>query len=378
MLVPACWRMLFLENSTISDAMSTSRIRDSDAVRFSWYVARLLSVCSRRFCTAPNPARASLTTWIASSIFEMSEPSAARVNAAVPIAVAMSVVSASIVSPSPAPTWKVMVASAPSRSMSLNFEFPAMRVISSFSWSTSSWIDVLSSVESVPFWYCTASSRVRCSMEWISFNEPSAVWTSDTASWVLRWAWPRPLTWPRSRSLIARPAASSAARLIREPDESFSIDFCSLLFVPTRLRWALNASMLLFTRRDMCVYLLDVRPERLPVALVSRGDRPPAPAAEARLSAAWTHARCAPGTRNGRPWGRPFTIRPPAGPASRRRHFWLVLPQQREDRLGRLVGLREHARAGLAEDVELGQLDHLGRHVHVADTGLGRGQVLLV
>ena len=45
---------------------------------------------------------------------------------------------------------------------------------------------------------------------------------------------------------------------------------------------------------------------------------------------------------------------------------------------GRLVGLREHARAGLLQDVELGEVRHLLRHVDVADAALGRGQVLLV
>src|ERR1700754_3297241 len=50
---------------------------------------------------------------------------------------------------------------------------------------------------------------------------------------------------------MARPAASSAARLMRRPDESFSIDFDCAYCVDCRLRWALNASMLLLTRRDM-------------------------------------------------------------------------------------------------------------------------------
>ena len=36
MLVPACCRMLYFVNLVISAAMSTSRIRDSEAVRFSW------------------------------------------------------------------------------------------------------------------------------------------------------------------------------------------------------------------------------------------------------------------------------------------------------------------------------------------------------
>ena len=36
MLVPACCRMLSFVNFVISAAMSTSRMRDSEAVRFSW------------------------------------------------------------------------------------------------------------------------------------------------------------------------------------------------------------------------------------------------------------------------------------------------------------------------------------------------------
>ncbi len=52
-------------------------------------------------------------------------------------------------------------------------------------------------------------------------------------------------------SEIARPAASSAARLMRRPDDSFSIDFDSAMEVLKRLRWALNASTFVFTRRDI-------------------------------------------------------------------------------------------------------------------------------
>src|SRR5690349_14545842 len=44
-----------------------------------------------------------------------------------------------------------------------------------------------------------------------------------------------------------------------------------------------------------------------------------------------------------------------------------ALAQQREDALGRLVRLGQHRGAGLLQDVELGELRHLGRHVHVAD-----------
>src|SRR3954471_9001022 len=55
-----------------------------------------------------------------------------------------------------------------------------------------------------------------------------------------------------------------------------------------------------------------------------------------------------------------------------------ALAQERENALRGLVGLREHARAGLLQDLELGEVDHLRGHVHVADPALGRHQVLLV
>ena len=55
-----------------------------------------------------------------------------------------------------------------------------------------------------------------------------------------------------------------------------------------------------------------------------------------------------------------------------------LLLEQREHLLRGLVGLGEHRLAGLREDRELGVVDHLLRHVHVADTRLGGDQVLLV
>src|SRR3954454_20165634 len=64
---------------------------------------------------------------------------------------------------------------------------------------------------------------------------------------------------------------------------------------------------------------------------------------------------------------------------------WLIYDQpgelaleERQDVLGQLVGLREHRRAGLAEDLVLGHVDRLLGHVDVADARLGGDQVLLV
>src|SRR3954471_14593473 len=51
------------------------------------------------------------------------------------------------------------------------------------------------------------------------------------------------------------------------------------------------------------------------------------------------------------------------------------LAQERQHALRRAVRLSEHARAGLLQDLQLGEVDHLLGHVHVADTGLRGGQV---
>ena len=61
-----------------------------------------------------------------------------------------------------------------------------MRSISDESWLTSFWIEVRALLSSEPFLYWTASSRMRCSMEWTSSRLPSAVCTMDTPSWMLR------------------------------------------------------------------------------------------------------------------------------------------------------------------------------------------------
>ena len=68
---------------------------------------------------------------------------------------------------------------------------------------------------------------------------------------VLRWAIAMPRIWARIFSEMARPAASSAARLMRRPEESFSMAFDMLISVPTSCRWALNASTLVLMRSDI-------------------------------------------------------------------------------------------------------------------------------
>ena len=67
-------------------------------------------------------------------------------------------------------------------------------------------------------------------------NAPSAVCTTEMPSCALRTATFRPPICERRPSLIDRPAASSAARLIRKPDDSFSSDLLIWLSVTDRFR----------------------------------------------------------------------------------------------------------------------------------------------
>ena len=86
-------------------------------------------------------------------------------------------------SPSLAPTWNVIVPAEPSSSlMPLKSAELPMRAISDCSWAASAVMAALSEVESVPLPYWTASSRTRCSIEWTSLSEPSAVCTRLTPS----------------------------------------------------------------------------------------------------------------------------------------------------------------------------------------------------
>ena len=69
--MPACWRIWFLVKLTISAAMSVSRIRDSEADRFSVVTCKLLIVDSNRFWVAPRAPRAAEIVAIAVSVSSM-------------------------------------------------------------------------------------------------------------------------------------------------------------------------------------------------------------------------------------------------------------------------------------------------------------------
>jgi hypothetical protein len=75
-------------------------------------------------------------------------------------------------------------------------------------------------------------------------NAPSATCDKEIPSLALRAAWFRPRIWLVIRSLIAKPAASSLALLIRKPDDKRCMEVpkeaCDIL----RLRCAVKEAML--------------------------------------------------------------------------------------------------------------------------------------
>ena len=89
---------------------------------------------------------------------------------------------------------------------------------------------------------------MRFSMAWTSVSAPSAVCATEMPSWALRVACLSPEIWARRFWEMTRPAASSAARLMRNPEESFSRLLPIEVFVLDRLRQALKAATLLLIR----------------------------------------------------------------------------------------------------------------------------------
>ena len=67
----------------------------------------------------------------------------------------------------------------------------------------------------MPFEACTASSRSRCRMSWLSCRYPSVVWMNEMPFCAFDSACVRPRICERIFSDTARPEASSPARLIR-------------------------------------------------------------------------------------------------------------------------------------------------------------------
>src|SRR2546423_8033728 len=221
--------------------MSVSRMRDSDAERFSTATPRLLTVCSRRFWTAPNWLRCEETVEMAKSIDARADAAAEAVLIDRPLmlspVVVMALTDTEILSLAALvlPTWKVKAPPALSSDVEPYLVLLAMRSISDRAEVTSASAAARDSVSCVPLADCTARSRTRCKSDVVSFRAPSAVCSMLMPSCAFCMATLKPPTWERSFSLIDRPAASSAARLMRKPEESFSRLLDMVLLV--LLRW---------------------------------------------------------------------------------------------------------------------------------------------
>src|SRR3954452_4311362 len=164
----------------------------------------LSSEYSRRFWTAPSAARWLETASMAASISETSAvPEGVRLKYWFDTVAPREIMATAMVSPSVAPTWDDTVVVLLSRQLRWNCVVEPMRSISDASWATSDWMADWLPALSVPFLNWTASSRTRWSMLWTVWRAPSAVCTSDTASPILRWFWPRPLIWARIFSEMA-------------------------------------------------------------------------------------------------------------------------------------------------------------------------------
>src|SRR5699024_7931747 len=119
-----------------------------------------------------------------------------------------------------------------------------MRLTSSRRWSISAWMDFRSDELLVPLAACTVSLRMRCRLALIWSSAPSVVCATEMPSLALRLAWLRPLTCAVMRLAMAWPAASSAAELMRRPEDRRFMAVCSEFCERFRFRWATRAVML--------------------------------------------------------------------------------------------------------------------------------------
>src|SRR5579884_1798061 len=92
-------------------------------------------------------------------------------------------------------------------------------------------------------------------MSWMLLSELCAVCTIETASPTLRLAWSRPFTWAERPWLIEYPAASSAAVLIRRPDDRRCIAVATASLEASRLRCVSIAEMFVRIERDISYHL---------------------------------------------------------------------------------------------------------------------------
>ena len=149
-----------------------------------------------------------------------------------------------------------------SRFILLKIVVALIRSTSSISCETSSWIALRSRLVSTPLADCTARKRTRCNTLCVSFRPPSAVWIREMASCEFATARPKPITCALKFSAMLNPAASSAARLIRYPEDSFSMDFPTARLLINRFLRALIAAT--FVLRVKLISILHDRLLRFP------------------------------------------------------------------------------------------------------------------
>src|SRR6185312_10603563 len=225
-------------------------MRDCAADRLVVVAARLVMADWKRFWAAPRPERMSSTLAMALS-------RVARAVLATPVET-VKVLTPSvevltldsdrlIVSPSLAPTWILMVVvldDPSSTLMPLKLVCEPTRLISARRWVISFWMEAKSVLVLVPLAACTVNWRMRCRLSLTWPSALSAVCEIEMPSFALRWAWDRPVICEPIRLAIAWPAASSAAELMRRPDDRRSIAVCRAPWERFRFCWPIRAVML--------------------------------------------------------------------------------------------------------------------------------------
>jgi len=131
--------------------------------------------------------------------------------------------------PALAPICSVVLIEPSNSFLPLKVVVDTIRSISDLSCCTSSSRYLRSCALLTPFDDCTASSRIRWSMLETSSIAPSAVCAMEIPSLALRIAAFKPRTWDSMRELMARPAASSLAELMREPVDKRSMAVVNFL-----------------------------------------------------------------------------------------------------------------------------------------------------
>src|SRR6185312_12105642 len=202
-------------------------MRDWAADRLVVVAARLVMADWKRFWDAPRPERMSSTLAIALSRVASAvlatpvEPETLKL-ATESVEVLTLESDRLIVSPSLAPTWILMVVvlDEPSSTlMPLKLVCEPTRLISARRWLISFWIEARSELVLVPLAACTVNWRMRCRLSLTWPSALSAVCEIEMPSFALRWAWDRPVICEPMRLAMAWPAASSAAELMRRPDD---------------------------------------------------------------------------------------------------------------------------------------------------------------